>query len=68
LKRHNSDYEAKRYRDKILRLPIIHNLPQGTFYNWMKSREKLGGQHKVPRLSNNRQYIEDILSHVQVDY
>lgn len=67
LKRHNSDYEAKRYHDKILRLPIVRDVPQGTFYNWMKSREKLGGQHKVPRLCNNRQYIEDILSHAKVD-
>lgn len=67
LKTQNSDYEAKRYKDKILRLPIIRNLPAGTFYNWMKSREKLGGQHKVPRLANNRQYIDDILQHAHVN-
>lgn len=63
LKKQNSDYEAKRYHDKILRLPIIRKMPAGTFYSWMKSREKLGGQHKVPRLSNNRNYIEEILTH-----
>ncbi len=67
LKRQNSDYEAKRYKDKILRQPIIRNLPSGTFYNWMKSREKLGGQHKVPRLANNRNYIDDILQHAKVE-
>ncbi len=67
LKRQNSDYEAKRYKDKILRQPIIRNLPDGTFYNWMKSREKLGGQHKVPRLANNRNYIDDILQHAKVE-
>lgn len=66
LKSQNSDYEAKRYKDKVLALPIIHNVPQNTFYDWMKRREKLGGQHKVPRLSNNRNYLEEILNNVQV--
>ena len=67
LKKQNSDYEAKRYKDKILRMPIIRNMPEGTFYRWMKSREKLGGQHKVPRLANNRNYIDDILQYAQVN-
>jgi hypothetical protein len=66
LKAQNSDYEAKRYKDKVLALPIIHNVPPNTFYEWMKRREKLGGQHKVPRLSNNRNYLEEILNNVQV--
>jgi hypothetical protein len=66
LKKQNSDYEAKRYKDKILRLPIIRNMPSGTFYHWMKSREKLGGQHKVPRLANHRNYVDEILRHVPV--
>ncbi|TAG01971.1 MAG: hypothetical protein EAZ44_07785 [Cytophagia bacterium] len=57
----NSDYDAKRYQDIALLKPIVHNLPQNTFYNWLKSRGKLGGQNKVPRLSNSREYIEDIL-------
>lgn len=57
----NSDYEAKRNRDITLRIPAVHSLPQGTFYNWMKNRGKLGGQNKVPRLSNDRKYIEEIL-------
>lgn len=62
LKSLNSDYEAKRYHNMILRSPIIHNLEQGTFYNWLKANGKLGGQHKVPRLSNNRNIVEQILS------
>ncbi|MCK9203964.1 MAG: GH3 auxin-responsive promoter family protein [Bacteroidales bacterium] len=61
LKSLNSDYEAKRYHGLLLEEPRIHIMPPGAFYNWMKSRGKLGGQHKVPRLSNNRKYIEEIL-------
>ncbi len=57
----NSDYDAKRYKDIALEKPVIHSVPQGTFYQWMKKRGKLGGQNKVPRLSNNRDYLEDIL-------
>jgi len=57
----NSDYEAKRFMDKILKMPIIRAVPSETFYTWMKSRNKLGGQNKVPRLSNNRDYMEQIL-------
>jgi len=61
LKSLNSDYEAKRYHDMILHKPIINILPKDTFYNWLKIRGKLGGQNKVPRLANNRKYIEEIL-------
>jgi hypothetical protein len=61
LKSINSDYEAKRYKDMALRRPILHVLPKGTFTEWLKSKGKLGGQHKVPRLNNERQYVEDIL-------
>ncbi|MEM6643362.1 MAG: GH3 auxin-responsive promoter family protein [Bacteroidota bacterium] len=57
----NSDYDAKRYRDIALQAPILHAVPSKTFYNWMKTKDKLGGQHKVPRLSNTRDYLEDIL-------
>ncbi|MCF8217775.1 MAG: GH3 auxin-responsive promoter family protein [Bacteroidales bacterium] len=60
LKAINSDYEAKRYNDLMLQAPIIHSVEQGTFYNWMKKRGKLGGQNKVPRLSNNRDYVDEI--------
>ncbi len=61
LKSINSDYEAKRYKDFILHKPIVNTMPEGTFYNWMKNRGKLGGQHKVPRLSNDRIYVDDLL-------
>jgi hypothetical protein len=61
LRRINSDYDAKRFRDMALRRPIVHKAPSGTFFNWMKERGKLGGQHKVPRLANNREYIDPIL-------
>ncbi|MEP7254382.1 MAG: GH3 auxin-responsive promoter family protein [Ferruginibacter sp.] len=62
LKNINSDYEAKRYKDIALRLPIVHILPRGTFTEWLKSKEKLGGQHKVPRLSNERIIVEEVLA------
>ena len=61
LKNINSDYEAKRYKDIALRPPIIHSIKKGTFNNWLKSKGKLGGQHKVPRLSNERTLLEEIL-------
>jgi hypothetical protein len=57
----NSDYDAKRFKDMALRRPLVHVAPQGTFYTWMKNRGKLGGQHKVPRLANERLYLDDIL-------
>ena len=61
LKSLNSDYEAKRYRDMILNKPVIRSLPKGTFYRWLKMKGRLGGQHKVPRLANERIYVEEIL-------
>lgn len=63
LKQVNSDYEAKRYKNMALQAPIVHSLPSGSFYKWMKKRGKLGGQNKVPRLSNTREYVEDILTY-----
>jgi hypothetical protein len=62
LKNANSDYEAKRYKDIALRMPVVRDLPRGVFNEWLKSKGKLGGQHKVPRLSNDRKYLEEILS------
>jgi hypothetical protein len=62
LKNINSDYEAKRYKDIALRKPLLRPLPKGVFTTWLKSKGKLGGQHKVPRLSNDRKYIDEILS------
>ncbi len=61
LRETNSDYDAKRSQDLALQPPVVHSAPRGTFYNWMKSRGKLGSQHKVPRLSNNREYLDEIL-------
>ena len=60
LKSLNSDYEAKRYKDLALRPPIIRIVPSGTFYNWLRQNGKLGGQHKIPRLSNDRTILENI--------
>jgi len=62
LKSINSDYEAKRYKNIALRIPVMHLLKKGTFREWLRSKGKLGGQHKVPRLSNERKFIEEILS------
>jgi hypothetical protein len=61
LKSLNSDYEAKRYHNMVLKPPIITVVKPGTFYQWMKGRNKLGGQNKVPRLSNDRKYVDEIL-------
>jgi hypothetical protein len=60
----NSDYEAKRQNDLALVAPKVHSVPKGSFYRWMEKRGKLGGQNKVPRLSNNRDYLDDILEMV----
>ena len=61
LKSLNSDYEAKRYKNMTLNIPIIHVAQENLFYNWLKSKNKLGGQHKIPRLSNTRDYIDELL-------
>jgi hypothetical protein len=60
LKSVNSDYEAKRFKDLNLVKPLIRSAPKGTFYKWLREKNKLGGQNKVPRLSNTREYIEDL--------
>jgi len=60
LKNLNSDYEAKRHKDIALRMPLVKSLKKGVFTEWLRSKGKLGGQHKVPRLSNDRNYIEEI--------
>ncbi|MBK7269921.1 MAG: GH3 auxin-responsive promoter family protein [Flavobacteriales bacterium] len=57
----NSDYDAKRKGDRAMQRPVVHAVPQGTFHTWMKQRGKLGGQHKVPRLANDRTYLEQLL-------
>jgi hypothetical protein len=62
LKNANSDYEAKRQKDIALRLPVVRILPQGSFTKWLHTKNKVGGQHKVPRLSNERTILEEILA------
>lgn len=61
LRKINSDYDAKRHKDLALTAPIIHKAPEGLFQSWLGKKGKLGGQHKVPRLSNNREYLDEIL-------
>jgi len=61
LKKVNSDYASKRYRDLTLRMPVIHLAKDGLFYEWLKEKGKLGGQNKVPRLANGRMYIDELL-------
>ncbi|MDR2130118.1 MAG: GH3 auxin-responsive promoter family protein [Odoribacteraceae bacterium] len=58
----NSDYEAKRANNSTMSRPVIRALPEGTFLRWMEERKKVGGQHKVPRLSNDRRLAEEILA------
>jgi hypothetical protein len=66
LKTLNSDYEAKRHKDIALQMPIIKILPQGLFTKWLSQKGKLGGQHKVPRLNNNRCYIDEIVGMMEI--
>ncbi|GAK96182.1 putative auxin-regulated protein [Nonlabens tegetincola] len=61
LQKVNTDYEAKRYNNTTLTAPRIHHAKENTFYNWLKDKNKLGGQHKIPRLSNSREYMEELL-------
>ncbi|AWX45184.1 hypothetical protein HME9304_02196 [Flagellimonas maritima] len=61
LKSLNSDYEAKRYNNITLRMPTVHMARRNLFHDWLKSKNKLGGQHKIPRLSNERVYIDELI-------
>ena len=61
----NSDYDAKRQNDIALQEPIVHMAPKGTFMNWLRSKGKLGGQNKIPRLSNTREYLEEMMELVK---
>jgi len=60
LKNENSDYEAKRYKDFAISMPKVKVAKKNLFYNWLKSKNKLGGQHKVPRLSNDRLFLDEL--------
>ncbi len=57
----NSDYEAKRYNNMTLNELTINVARENLFYDWLKERDKLGGQHKIPRLSNERDYLEQLI-------
>ncbi|WP_281671671.1 GH3 auxin-responsive promoter family protein [Rikenella microfusus] len=57
----NSDYAAKRFKNTTLMAPQLVVARQGAFYRWMQEREKLGGQNKVPRLANDRRYLDELL-------
>lgn len=61
LKELNSDYEAKRYKSMTLKKPLITIAKKNLFYEWLSSINKLGGQNKIPRLSNSRKYIDSLL-------
>ena len=60
LKSVNSDYEAKRFKDISITMPVVRSVPKGIFNEWLRQKNKLGGQNKVPRLSNTRDFIEDL--------
>ena len=66
LKELNSDYDAKRVNSLVLQLPRIHQLLEGAFDNWLKKSGKLGGQHKIPRLSNDRTFLDQLLTDVGI--
>ena len=61
LKSLNSDYEAKRYKNIAMKMPVVHSAPHGLFNEWLHAKGKMGGQHKVPRLSNDRKYMEELM-------
>ncbi len=65
LKALNSDYEAKRSADLMLKMPKVTVAPRQTFFKWLKSKGKIGGQNKVPRLYNDRKYVDEILKFIK---
>ena len=62
LKKINSDYAAKRFKDMALSRLQVQVVPKGTFHGWMASKGKVGGQNKVPRLFNSRKYVDELLN------
>jgi hypothetical protein len=66
LRKLNSDYDAKRHKNMALAEPIIHHMPNGGFAAWLKSKGRLGGQHKVPRLCNDRRVLDEVLALMSV--
>ncbi len=68
LKAENSDYEAKRFQNLVLSKPILHSIPQKSFLLWLANKGKLGGQFKIPRLSNNRTIVNDLVKVVNKEF
>jgi len=66
LRKINSDYDAKRYKDIAIKQPKVHFVKTGFFDYWLKSKGKLGGQNKIPRLSNDRKYLDGMLEHISL--
>src|SRR6056297_2898355 len=56
----NSDYEAKRYKNTTLVKPTVTAVPDGTFYHWFQIKGKVGGQNQLPRLANDRKYLDEV--------
>ena len=61
IQENNTDYKAKRFKNITLDKPILHNAKKNLFYNWLKSKNKVGGQNKIPRLSNDRKFLEELI-------
>ena len=59
-----SKSDAKRYKDIAIKKPEVHFVKEGFFDYWLKSKKKLGGQNKIPRLSNDRKYLDDMLGQI----
>ena len=57
----NDDYASKRRENTAIDAPVVHHMPENSFYQWLKLKNKLGGQHKIPRLSNSREFVEELL-------
>ena len=66
LKKLNSDYESKRYKDYLLLPPELIDVKKGVFYNWLSKNNRLGGQFKVPRLDNSSTIFQDILQSIRI--
>lgn len=62
----NNDYAARRINDCVLNIPKVYPVPEQTFYNWMKSKDRLGGQYKVQRISNSREHVDGILNFLKL--
>ena len=63
----NSDYDAKRFKNMALQNLKVHMAPKGLFHQWLKNNNKLGGQYKIPRLYNDRTYLERYFKNENID-